>query len=101
MTMDGDDLARQRMCHVVLTVTTQVVVTVHMNAGELPHSPSSFIHMKSRSHVAVGDISTNNGFDNDEVSNTSPPPPLLYIETDDAETLDGEAGIRWGLKITK
>ena len=74
--MDGDDLARQRTCHVVLTVTTQVIVTVHMNAGEPPHSPSSFINTKSRSHVAVGDISTNNGFDNDEVSNTSP--PLLF-----------------------
>ena len=72
-TMDGDDLARQRTCHIVLTVMTQVVVTVQMNAGE---PPSSFIHTKSRSHVAVGDISTNNGFDNDKVSNTSP--PLLF-----------------------
>ena len=79
-TMDSDDLARQRTCHVVLTVTTQVVVTVQMNAGDPPHCPSSFIHTKSRSHVAVGDISTNNRFDNDEVSNTSPPPlSFFYI----------------------
>ena len=76
--MDGDDLARQRTCHVVLTVTTQVVVTVQMDAGEPPDSPSSFIHMKSKSHVAVGDISANNGFDNDEVSNTSPFPPSFF-----------------------
>ena len=79
--MDGDDLARQRTCHVVLTVTTQVVVTVQMNAGE---PPSSFIHTKSRSYVAVGDISTNNGFDNDEVSNTSPPLLFHIEETGDA-----------------
>ena len=73
--MDGDDLARQQTCHVVLTVTTQVIVTVQMNAGE---PPSSFIHTKSRSHVAVGDISANNGFDNDEVSNTSPFPLSFF-----------------------
>ena len=77
-TMDGDDLARQRTCHVVLTVMTQVVVTVHINAGEPPHSPSSFIHTKSRLHIAVGDISTNNGFDNDEVSDTSPLPLSFF-----------------------
>ena len=76
--MDGDDLAHQRTCHVVLTVTTQVVVTVQMNAGEPPHCPSSFIHTKSRSHVAVGDISAHNGFDNDEVSNTSPFPLSFF-----------------------
>ena len=29
-----DDLARQRTCHVVQTVTTQIVVTVHMNSGK-------------------------------------------------------------------
>ena len=76
--MDGDDLARQRMCHVVLTVTMQVVVTVQMNAGEPPHCPSSFIHMKSRSHIAFGNISTSNGFDNDEVSNMSPFPLSFF-----------------------
>ena len=76
--MDGDNLARQQTCHVVLTVTTQVIVTVQMNAGEPPHCPSSFIHTKSRSHVAVGDISTSNGFNNDEVSNTSPFPLSFF-----------------------
>ena len=38
-----DDLACQQTCHVVQTVTTQVVVTVHMNVGEPPHSPSLFL----------------------------------------------------------
>ena len=29
-----DDLARQQTCHVVQTVTTQIIVTVHMNSGK-------------------------------------------------------------------
>ena len=38
-TQDEDEVARQRTCHIVETVTTQVVVTVP--AGEPPHSPFS------------------------------------------------------------
>ena len=40
---DGDDLARQQTCHVVQTVMTQVVVTVHISPGGQrdPSCPSS------------------------------------------------------------
>ena len=39
---DEDDLACQRTCHIVETVTMQVVVTVHMNSGKLLFSSLSF-----------------------------------------------------------
>src|ERR1700749_961405 len=54
---DEDDLARQRTCHIVETVTTQGVVTVHMNSGK-PLSLFSFIHTRTRGHVAIGDVAT-------------------------------------------
>jgi len=39
MTMDGDDLARQQMCHVVQMVMAHVIA-VHINQGEHTSLPS-------------------------------------------------------------
>ena len=49
-----DNLARQQTCHVIQTVTMQIVVTVHLNSGKPPLS-LSFIHTRTRGHVAIGD----------------------------------------------
>ena len=44
-TAEGDDLACQQTCHVVQTVTTQVVVTVHISPGAQPLLPTlSSVH---------------------------------------------------------
>jgi len=61
-TAEDDDLARQQTCHVIQTVTTQVVVTVHISPGAQPLLPTlSSVHATSRSHVAIGDVANNNG----------------------------------------
>ena len=84
---DEDDLARQRTCHIVETVTTQGVVTVHMNSGK-PLSLFSFIHTRTRGHVAIGDVATKWMIineeqwtittDNVEVSDGTPPLSFFY-----------------------
>ena len=83
---DEDDLARQRTCHIVETVTTPCVVTVHMNSGK--PSLFSFIHTRTRGHVAIGDVATKWMIinkeqwtittDNVEVSDGTPPLSFFY-----------------------
>ena len=61
-TAEGNDLARQQTCHVIQTVMTQVIVTVHISPGAQPLLPTlSSVHATSRSHVAIGDVANNNG----------------------------------------
>ena len=62
-----DNVARQRTCHIVETVTTQVVVTVHMNAGESPHGPLR--------HVAVTWQDTGDNHDDRPLPVNDHPPP--------------------------